>query len=54
MRAPQIIMIVLWAVVLYDAAVDHGKPKKGTCNFFASLISACGYAALLIWGGFFG
>jgi len=53
MRAPQIIVITLYAINLLFTAYMHGKPKIGRENFWTALIgNACG-VGLLIWGGFF-
>ncbi len=53
MKAPQIIIICLYAASLLLAAYMHGKPKKDNHNFWTTFISACLYFALLAWGGFF-
>ena len=53
MGIPQILFIVLCAIVLLLAAHLHGEPKKGNYNFFKSFIAEAIPAGLLIWGGFF-
>ena len=54
MRAPQIICLVLVGINLLLSAYLHGKPKRGTENFFVALVGQAGMVALLWWGGFFG
>jgi LPXTG-motif cell wall-anchored protein len=54
MKAPQIIMIVLLAFNLAIGLCEHGKPKTGTQNFWATLIGCALTAGLLWWGGFWG
>lgn len=55
MHAPQIIMIVLWSLTLFDDLAHHGEytePRKR--NFFGTLIAVGLSVGLLWWGGFFG
>lgn len=55
MKAPQIIMIVLWSIGLFDDLMHHGEytePRKR--NFFASLLAVGILVGILVWGGFFG
>ena len=52
MKAPQIIMIVLMAITLFNDMQHHGEPKKGTVNFWSTVLSLCISVALLWWGGF--
>ena len=54
MRAPQIIMIVIFALGLFISLENHGKPKQGTDNFFLTLLGTAINIALLWWGGFWG
>lgn len=54
MKAPQIIIIGLYAASLGISLADHGKPKVGKNNFWISFISAGMMLGLLWWGGFFG
>jgi hypothetical protein len=50
---PQIIYLILVFFGLLLSAHRHGKPKKGTENFFEySVAVVCGLT-LLYWGGFF-
>jgi uncharacterized membrane protein YiaA len=51
--APQIIMIVLLSIGLFNSAMKHGKKEEKTENFFISLLSTVIYTAILIFGGFF-
>jgi len=53
MKAPQIIIIVLWGISLCASAYLHGKPKEDKHNFGITLLNTVIYAGLLIWGGFF-
>lgn len=53
MKAPQIIMIVLFAMDIGFVISQHGKPSK-PINAWSSLIAAVIQIGLLIWGGFFG
>lgn len=50
---PQILIIALFLISLLIAANQHGKPKKGNHDFWASLIAVIINFALLYWGGFF-
>lgn len=52
MRAPQIILIVLYAMSLAISLCKHGE-DKGKYNFWSSLIAAAIDVAILKWGGFF-
>jgi hypothetical protein len=52
MKAPQIILIVLYAAGLLLAANNHKQPRTDE-NFWTSLISCAIVIGLLIWGGFF-
>ena len=54
MKAPQIIMIVMLAINLFDAMRHHGKPKEGNVSFWVTFLAACIDVALLWWGGFWG
>lgn len=49
MGAPQIIMIGLFAMNLYDAWVRDRDTKE----FLVECISVALWIALLVWGGFF-
>ena len=53
MKAPQIIMIVLWTFNITNSLINHGKPKSGRENFWVSLIGTAISYAILKWGGFF-
>jgi hypothetical protein len=52
MGAPQITLIILWALALGITAEQHGKPKKGNESFWRSLLSVAIISAILWWGGF--
>lgn len=53
MGAPQVIMIVLYAITLLLAAYEHGEPYEYNKSFWHSLIGSAIVFGLLIWGGFF-
>ena len=52
MKAPQIIMIVLFAITLVLTAEKYGEPK-GNYNFWVTLLCVLVEVWILIWGGFF-
>ena len=54
MRAPQIILIILYALGLGIAMKEHGQYEYKKSNFFVSLLGTAIQVGLLIWGGFFG
>lgn len=54
MKAPQIIMAVLFVMNLTIHLVKHGEPQNKEYNFFTELFSVGLSCALLWWGGFFG
>lgn len=54
MKAPQIIIISLFALTLLTNAIKHGQRRRGTVSFWMALVSVAIQAALLWWGGFFG
>lgn len=53
MKAPQIILIVIYSISLLLSARDHGKPRPNG-NFWLSLVATVISVGLLLWGGFFG
>lgn len=53
MRAPQIILIVIYAIDLLCAANLHGKQRTGKWSFWRDLAGTACVFGLLIWGGFF-
>ena len=53
MGAPQMILVVFYALGLGIAVSQHGKPKEGKTNAVYSLIGTAIVVGLLIWGGFF-
>ncbi len=52
MRAPQIIMIALYAIALVRDGEKHGKPYLKTENIGVTILATGISAALLWWGGF--
>lgn len=52
MKAPQIIMIIMYVLALWVAFTEHGK-SAGKRNFWVTLLSVAIEVALLKWGGFF-
>jgi len=53
MKAPQIIILVSYAINLLVAANMHGKPYAKTINFWKISLSVAIGILVLIWGGFF-
>lgn len=53
MRAPQILLIVLYAISLLASAYLHGKPKEGNHNILVDIVGVTIIFSLLWWGGFF-
>lgn len=53
MEAPQITIILLWALGLGLTWAKHGEPKTGNENVFTALAGIGTFAAILWWGGFF-
>ena len=53
MKAPQIIMIVLFTIGLWNSLIKHGNRKEGYENFWISLLSVAIQVLILKWGGFF-
>ena len=53
MKAPQIIMIVLYALSLGTELVKHGRVYEQKHNFWLSLLGVAISVAILVWGGFF-
>ena len=60
MGAPQIIVIILWAITFTVHAMKHGEHNLGKAglprryNVNHTLIGIILFGALLYWGGFFG
>lgn len=52
MRAPQIILIILYAMAVTFSLCKHGE-NRGNYNFWSTLISVGIEVAILKWGGFF-
>lgn len=53
MGAPQIILIILYTLSIICNGFLHGRPKEGTYNVGAALLSTAITFGLLVWGGFF-
>lgn len=53
MHAPQIILIIIYAMGFGITLVKHGQPREETYNIWSFLISLGIQMGLLIWGGFF-
>ena len=51
--APQMILIVVWALMFAFVIVNHGKPRDGHWNAYTYIIVVVLYGLLLWWGGFF-
>jgi hypothetical protein len=52
MTAPQIVMIVLYAMSTGISIAQHGKAKTGKHNFFVHIVGVAIGASILYWGGF--
>lgn len=50
---PQLLFIALYSIGLGISFAEHGKPKTGNHNAWASLIAAAIVVTLLYLGGFF-
>jgi hypothetical protein len=53
MKAPQIIILVSYAINLLASAYMHGKPYKSPVSFWKYLLSSVIGILVLYWGGFF-
>ena len=53
MGAPQIIMLGLFAMNLYEAWICEQNEEAESGEFIAECISVVLWIALLCWGGFF-
>jgi hypothetical protein len=54
MKAPQIIVIVLFAMSVGIDLVRDGEPKTGSHSVWITIADAVLTLGLLKWGGFFG
>jgi len=52
MKAPQIIVLVIYFIALLITANKHGQ-ERTAWNFWETLVSAMIMMGLLFWGGFF-
>lgn len=53
MKAPQIIMIIIFTASVAINLVKHGEHKVDKYNFWSALIAATIEVIILKWGGFF-
>ncbi len=53
MKAPQIIMIILFTTNVVLNLIKHGEHKNDKYNFWSSLIATLVWVVILKWGGFF-
>ena len=53
MKAPQIIMIIIFTSGVVLNLVNHGKRKEGKYDFWSALIATIIEIVILRWGGFF-
>ena len=53
MGAPEIIMICLYAITLYEHITKDGEPREGQYSWIGALIGTGIGVGLLWWGGFF-
>jgi hypothetical protein len=51
---PQVVILTLLAIVALGSTVLHGRPKTGSYNAFAGILSALIEGWVLWMGGFFG
>lgn len=49
----QVSILLLSVVALCFAANQHGKPRKGSVNFWITLTMVCFNVVILAFGGFF-
>lgn len=54
MGIPQVVMIVLFALSLWQNLEKHGEQRSGSYDFGAALVAVATEIVLLYWGGFFG
>lgn len=53
MNAPQIIIVIMYALSLGIEIQRHGEPKHGRENAWVTLVVIAINLGLLYWGGFF-
>ena len=53
MEWPQITLIALWSISMFQAIDKHGEPKEGKHNLFVSAIALVIAWFILYSGGFF-
>ena len=53
MNAPQITVIVLWAISFGLTAAKNGQPKTGNESVLVTVTAIAINALILWWGGFF-
>jgi len=53
MKAPQVIMIVLFTTKIVLNLIKHGERLEGKYNFWWAVIATAIDVAILKWGGFF-
>jgi len=53
MKAPEVILIVLWTLSLCINFIKHGDPKDGEYNFWIELISVFIAYLFFRWAGLF-
>lgn len=54
MEAPQVLVIIIYAMVIGGGIIGHGQPRKGNSNVLYDLIGVAIICSLLYWGGFWG
>lgn len=52
MHAPQIVLIVLFAISTGISATTHGQPRTGNYNFGDTIFRVALWSGILWWGGF--
>ncbi|MEI2271864.1 hypothetical protein OHD16_06885 [Sphingobacterium sp. ML3W] len=53
MKAPEVILIIVWTLNVAISLSKHGEPKDGKYNFWIELISVFIAYFFLKWAGLF-
>lgn len=53
MKFPQIVILTVYLVVLLWSANQHGQHRRGTENFWVTLVTVAAHLVVLAFGGFF-
>ena len=52
MKWPQVVMIAMYVLNIYDTAQHHGEPRRGTNNVLVALLGVALSVVVLYYGGF--